>query len=27
VHRISENQISFPHCTEFPYPLIRCQAR
>jgi hypothetical protein len=24
VHRISENEISFPHCTDFPYPLIRC---
>ena len=27
VHRIGENQISFPRCTEFPYPLIRCPAR
>ncbi len=24
VHRIGENQISFPHCSDFPYPLIRC---
>jgi hypothetical protein len=26
VQRHGENQISFPHCTEFPYPLIRCPA-
>ncbi len=24
VVRHGENQISFPHCSEFPYPLIRC---
>jgi hypothetical protein len=27
VQRHGENQISFPHCAEFPYPLIRCPAR
>jgi hypothetical protein len=27
VQRQGENQISFPHCPEFPYPLIRCPAR
>ena len=27
VRRLSENQISFPRCTEFPYPLVRCPAR
>jgi hypothetical protein len=27
VQRIGDNQISFPHCTELPYPLIRCPAR
>ena len=27
VQRHGENQISFPHCTDFPYPLIRCPAR
>jgi hypothetical protein len=27
VLRQGENQISFPHCTDFPYPLIRCPAR
>jgi hypothetical protein len=26
VLRQGENQISFPHCTDFPYPLIRCPA-
>jgi hypothetical protein len=26
VQRHGENQISFPHCAEFPYPLIRCPA-
>jgi hypothetical protein len=24
VQRVGTNEISFPHCTEFPYPLIRC---
>ena len=27
VQRHGENQITFPHCTDFPYPLIRCPAR
>lgn len=27
VRRITENQISFPGCPEFPYPLIRCPPR
>jgi hypothetical protein len=27
VKREGENQISFPHCTDFPYPLIRCTTR
>ena len=27
VKREGENQISFPHCAEFPYPLIRCSPR
>ncbi len=27
VQRHGENQISFPHCADFPYPLIRCPAR
>ena len=27
VLRQGENQISFPHCADFPYPLIRCPAR
>jgi hypothetical protein len=27
VQRQGENQISFPHCADFPYPLIRCPAR
>ena len=27
VQRQGENQISFPHCTDFSYPLIRCPAR
>ena len=27
VQRRGENEISFPHCTEFPFPLIRCTAR
>jgi hypothetical protein len=27
VLRHSEDQISFPHCSDFPYPLIRCPAR
>ena len=27
VRRRSENEISFPGCTDFPYPLVRCSAR
>jgi hypothetical protein len=27
VLRQGENQISFPHCADFPYPLTRCPAR
>jgi hypothetical protein len=27
VQRRSENEISFPGCPEFPYPLVRCPAR
>jgi hypothetical protein len=27
VQRHGENQISFPHCSDFPYPLIRCPGR
>lgn len=27
VQRRGENEISFPGCTEFPYPLVRCQTR
>jgi hypothetical protein len=27
VQRLDENQISFPHCADFPYRLIRCPAR
>ena len=27
VLRHGENQISFPHCSDFPYPLIRCPGR
>ncbi len=27
VQRHGENEITFPHCTDFPYPLIRCPAR
>ena len=27
VQRRGENEISFPNCTDFPYPLIRCAAR
>ncbi len=27
VQRRSENEISFPGCADFPYPLIRCPAR
>ena len=27
VQRRSENEISFPGCTEFPYPLVRCPGR
>jgi hypothetical protein len=27
VQRRTENEISFPGCTDFPYPLVRCSAR
>lgn len=27
VQRISENQITFPGCSDFPYPLVRCSTR
>ena len=27
VQRHSENEITFPGCTDFPYPLVRCPAR
>ena len=27
VVRMTENQISFPGCADFPYPLVRCAAR
>ena len=27
VQRRSENEISFPGCTDFPYPLVRCPGR
>jgi len=27
VQRRGENEISFPGCTDFPYPLVRCSAR
>lgn len=27
VQRHTENEISFPGCTDFPYPLVRCPAR
>lgn len=27
VKRRTENEISFPGCTDFPYPLVRCSAR
>ncbi len=27
VQRRGENEISFPGCTDFPYPLVRCPAR
>lgn len=27
VQRRAENQIVFPGCAEFPYPLVRCQTR
>jgi hypothetical protein len=27
VQRRGENEISFPGCPEFPYPLVRCSAR
>jgi hypothetical protein len=27
VQRRTENEISFPGCNDFPYPLVRCPAR
>jgi hypothetical protein len=27
VQKRTENEISFPGCTDFPYPLVRCSAR
>jgi hypothetical protein len=27
VQRHTENEISFPGCTDFPYPLVRCPGR
>jgi len=27
VQRRGENEISFPECADFPYPLVRCPAR
>ncbi len=27
VERRTDNQITFPNCSDFPYPLIRCPAR
>jgi hypothetical protein len=27
VQRITDNEIKFPRCAEFPYPLIRCPSR
>jgi hypothetical protein len=27
VQRRTENEISFPRCNDFPYPLVRCPAR
>jgi hypothetical protein len=27
VQRRSDNEISFPGCTDFPYPLVRCPGR
>ncbi len=27
VQRRGDNEISFPHCPEFPYPLMRCPSR
>lgn len=27
VHRRGENEITFPGCTDFPNPLVRCQTR
>jgi hypothetical protein len=27
VQRHTDNEISFPGCTDFPYPLVRCPAR
>ncbi len=27
VQRLSENEIRFPGCPEFPFPLVRCPAR
>ena len=27
VHRLSDNEITFPNCVDFPYPLLRCPSR
>ena len=27
VQRRGENEIAFPNCSEFPYPLVRCQGQ
>jgi hypothetical protein len=27
IRRHTENEISFPGCADFPYPLVRCPAR
>ncbi len=27
VQKISENEIAFPGCADFPYPLVRCPSR
>jgi hypothetical protein len=27
VQRRTENEITFPDCKDFPYPLVRCPAR
>ena len=27
VQKRGDDQIAFPHCSEFPYPLVRCPSR